>query len=112
MSAQLADALENALSLCVVGCLLRRVGWCEQWVLGTAPHENNSKLVTDGRDISAQYPDHVIYLAESVVGSGAFGNVYLCQRIEGKNRERVAVKKVLQDERYKVCRNCLSETGG
>jgi serine/threonine protein kinase len=42
---------------------------------------------------------HLTYTAERVTGSGSFGIVYQAQVVETK--ETVAIKKVLQDRRYK-----------
>jgi hypothetical protein len=43
----------------------------------------------------------VSYVAERVIGNGSFGVVFLARSLQ--SGERVAIKKVLQDRRYKVC---------
>ncbi|KAM3239040.1 hypothetical protein P3L10_014073 [Capsicum annuum] len=43
----------------------------------------------------------VSYMAERVVGTGSFGVVFQAKCLE--NGETVAIKKVLQDRRYKNC---------
>lgn len=46
----------------------------------------------------------VTYIVERVIGNGSFG-VVLQAKIEG-TAEPVAIKRVLQDKRYKVSRRC------
>ena len=43
----------------------------------------------------------ISYAAERVIGNGSFGVVYQATVIE--TGETVAIKKVLQDRRFKVC---------
>jgi glycogen synthase kinase 3 beta len=52
-------------------------------------------------DARANKPKHSIsYAAERVIGNGSFGIVYQATAIE--TGETVAIKKVLQDRRFKV----------
>jgi serine/threonine protein kinase len=42
----------------------------------------------------------ISYTAEKILGTGSFGIVYLA--IQSGSEEKVAIKKVLQDKRFKV----------
>lgn len=46
----------------------------------------------------------MFFLTLQVIGNGSFGVVYQARLID--SQEMVAIKKVLQDKRFKVC--CLS----
>lgn len=46
-------------------------------------------------------PQEVSYTDIKVIGNGSFGVVYQARLID--NQEMVAIKKVLQDKRFKVC---------
>jgi len=46
-------------------------------------------------------PQEVSYTDAKVIGNGSFGVVYQAKLVESS--ELVAIKKVLQDKRFKVC---------
>lgn len=46
-------------------------------------------------------PQEVSYTDIKVIGNGSFGVVYQARLID--SQEMVAIKKVLQDKRFKVC---------
>lgn len=48
-------------------------------------------------------PQEVSYTDIKVIGNGSFGVVYQARLID--SQEMVAIKKVLQDKRFKVCVN-------
>lgn len=48
-------------------------------------------------------PQEVSYTDIKVIGNGSFGVVYQARLID--SQEMVAIKKVLQDKRFKVCLN-------
>lgn len=50
---------------------------------------------------NADVTEEISYSGLRIVGSGSFGVVY--QAKLGENGETVAIKKVLQDRRFKVC---------
>lgn len=50
----------------------------------------------------------ISYAAERVIGNGSFGVVYQATVIE--SGETVAIKKVLQDRRFKVCSTLHTHT--
>lgn len=47
-------------------------------------------------------PQEVSYTDIKVIGNGSFGVVYQARLID--SHEMVAIKKVLQDKRFKVCK--------
>lgn len=51
-------------------------------------------------------PQEVSYTDIKVIGNGSFGVVYQARLID--SQEMVAIKKVLQDKRFKVCLNRFS----
>lgn len=51
-------------------------------------------------------PQEVSYTDIKVIGNGSFGVVYQARLID--SQEMVAIKKVLQDKRFKVCLNKLT----
>lgn len=53
-------------------------------------------------------PQEVSYTDIKVIGNGSFGVVYQARLID--SQEMVAIKKVLQDKRFKVCLDRLTQT--
>lgn len=53
-------------------------------------------------------PQEVSYTDIKVIGNGSFGVVYQARLID--TQEMVAIKKVLQDKRFKVCLDRLTWT--
>lgn len=53
-------------------------------------------------------PQEVSYTDIKVIGNGSFGVVYQARLID--TQEMVAIKKVLQDKRFKVCSDRLTQT--
>jgi len=51
-------------------------------------------------------PQEVSYTDIKVIGNGSFGVVYQARLID--TQEMVAIKKVLQDKRFKVCLDTLT----
>lgn len=56
-------------------------------------------VATEGRDVPEQQTE-VSYTDTKVIGNGSFGVVYQAKLVE--TSELVAIKKVLQDKRFKV----------
>lgn len=54
-------------------------------------------------------PQEVSYTDIKVIGNGSFGVVYQARLID--SQEMVAIKKVLQDKRFKVCVNGPAAAG-
>ncbi|KAJ6320013.1 hypothetical protein OIU78_015412 [Salix suchowensis] len=64
------------------------------------PNEMNGMKIRDDKEMEATVPKQTIsYMAERVVGHGSFGVVFQAKCLE--TGETVAIKKVLQDKRYK-----------
>lgn len=53
-------------------------------------------------------PQEVSYTDIKVIGNGSFGVVYQARLID--SQEMVAIKKVLQDKRFKVCLDRLTQS--
>jgi NADH:ubiquinone oxidoreductase subunit E len=71
------------------------------------PHKVVKVVATDGKTSEQR---EIAYTNCKVIGNGSFGVVYQAKLVgESKDREDIAIKKVLQDKRFKV-RNpfCLS----
>ena len=60
-------------------------------------------LATAGQ--GSDRPQEVSYTDAKVIGNGSFGVVYQAKLVE--SNELVAIKKVLQDKRFKVRKCCL-----
>ena len=63
---------------------------------------NNSKIVTvvATRGRGAEISEEISYTDTKVIGNGSFGVVYQAKLVN--SNELVAIKKVLQDKRFKV----------
>lgn len=63
---------------------------------------NNSKIVTvvATRGRGAEISEEISYTDTKVIGNGSFGVVYQAKLVH--SNELVAIKKVLQDKRFKV----------
>ena len=61
-------------------------------------------MATPGQG-SGDHPQQVSYTDTKVIGNGSFGVVYQAKLVE--TNELVAIKKVLQDKRFKVWRDQL-----
>jgi serine/threonine protein kinase len=63
---------------------------------------NNSKAVTvvATRGRGAEISEEISYSDTKVIGNGSFGVVYQAKIVQ--TNEQVAIKKVLQDKRFKV----------
>ncbi len=63
---------------------------------------NNSKVVTvvATRGRGAEISEEISYSDTKVIGNGSFGVVYQAKLVH--SNEHVAIKKVLQDKRFKV----------
>lgn len=61
--------------------------------------DTGQTIVTLMGDPNGEHKQTMSYMAERVVGTGSFGVVYQAKCLE--NGEAVAIKKVLQDRRYK-----------
>ncbi len=68
---------------------------------GELPAEQkDDSLALDNRSSGGKAKHSISYAAERVIGNGSFGIVYQATAIE--TGETVAIKKVLQDRRFKV----------
>ena len=69
---------------------------------------NSSKVVTvvATRGRGAEVSEEISYSDTKVIGNGSFGVVYQAKIIH--SNEQVAIKKVLQDKRFKVGELCYS----
>ncbi|KAL9267875.1 Shaggy-related protein [Drosera capensis] len=66
----------------------------------SAAGTETGQIITTTVNVQNGLPKQVIsYMAERVVGTGSFGTVFQAKCLE--NGEQVAIKKVLQDKRYK-----------
>lgn len=63
---------------------------------------NNAKIVTvvATRGRGAEISEEISYADTKVIGNGSFGVVYQARLVH--SNEQVAIKKVLQDKRFKV----------
>lgn len=63
---------------------------------------SNSKIVTvvATRGRGAEISEEISYTDTKVIGNGSFGVVYQAKLVH--SNEQVAIKKVLQDKRFKV----------
>lgn len=84
-----------------------RMGWWQegkgQWVLHPLYSPGDSGKVTTVIATPGQGPERsqeVAYTDIKVIGNGSFGVVYQARLAD--TRELVAIKKVLQDKRFKV----------
>lgn len=68
---------------------------------------NNAKIVTvvATRGRGAEISEEISYADTKVIGNGSFGVVYQARLVH--SNEQVAIKKVLQDKRFKVNNNSL-----
>jgi serine/threonine protein kinase len=66
---------------------------------------NNAKVVTvvATRGRGAEISEEISYSDTKVIGNGSFGVVYQAKLVH--SNEQVAIKKVLQDKRFKVIFN-------
>lgn len=86
---------------------LTRIKWevCMQWnvvFLSLLTEQDGGRLTTVKATLgNADVTEEISYSGLRIVGSGSFGVVY--QAKLGENGETVAIKKVLQDRRFKVC---------
>ena len=66
------------------------------------PDGSNSKVVTvvATRGRGAEISEEISYTDTKVIGNGSFGVVYQAKLVH--SNEHVAIKKVLQDKRFKV----------
>lgn len=65
------------------------------------PHKIVKVIASDGRSGSQK---EVSYTNCKVIGNGSFGIVFQAKLVGGtKDGEDIAIKKVLQDKRFKVC---------
>lgn len=72
---------------------------------------NNAKIVTvvATRGRGAEISEEISYTDTKVIGNGSFGVVYQARLVH--SNEQVAIKKVLQDKRFKVRDNDLRRCG-
>jgi serine/threonine protein kinase len=68
---------------------------------------NNLKVVTvvATRGRGAEISEEISYTDTKVIGNGSFGVVYQAKLVH--SNEHVAIKKVLQDKRFKVMSFCF-----
>ncbi len=57
-------------------------------------------IATPGSSSGSEKSQEVSYTDTRVIGNGSFGVVYMARLVE--SNEQVAIKKVLQDKRFKV----------
>ena len=79
----------QAVADCLIGC---------DWCVGKDSSKATTVVATPGQ--GPDRPQEVSYTDTKVIGNGSFGVVYQAKLCD--SGEMVAIKKVLQDKRFKV----------
>lgn len=75
--------------------------WPDVFVLSSTGDSGKVTTVVATPGQGPDRPQEVSYTDIKVIGNGSFGVVYQARLID--SQEMVAIKKVLQDKRFKVC---------